>query len=123
MPHIASVLVIAVLLLAGCAAQPAASGRLKSGAIITSGDTVSYTSADSASGVSVTEIDGKPVDSPYGPIELAPGKHTVTMKCGDAVKTNAVTVAAGEVYQFGKIASPGVKGCVGSLLRVRAVNP
>jgi hypothetical protein len=123
MPHIASITVISILLLAGCAAQPASSGRLKSSAIITSGDTVSYLSADTALGVSVTEIDGKPVASPYGPIDLVPGKHTVTMKCGDTAKTSAVTVAAGEVYQFNKIVTPGVKGCVGSLLRVRSINP
>ena len=122
MPHIASIIVIAVMLLAGCATPPAPSSRLKSVAIIASGDTVSYTSADGL-GVSVAEIDGKPVASPYGPIELEPGKHTVTMKCGDTVKTNTVTVAAGEVYQFNKIVSSGVKGCVGSLSRVRSANP
>ena len=122
MRHIASTIALAVMLMAGCSTQPVAGGRLKSMAIITSGDTVSYTSADGF-GVSVTEIDGKPVDSPYGPIELAPGKHEVAMKCGDTVKINTVTVAAGEVYQFNKIVSPGVKGCVGSLLRIRSVNP
>jgi len=44
----------------------------------------------------LVEIDGKPVAKPYGPIELAPGPHSVTMKCGDSTKTSSVTVGGGE---------------------------
>lgn len=84
---------------------------------------MSYASPDVGTRISVVDVDGKPVKEPYGPIELEPGTHTVTLKCDGSLKTSTVTVSAGEVYQFSKLATPGVKGCVGSLSRVRSVNP
>ena len=111
---------IAVTLTAGCAMQPVRTDRLDNAAIITSGSTNMKGVARFRSMVSVVEIDGKPVDKPYGPIELAPGRHSVTMKCGDSTKTSPLTVAAGEVYEFVYETPSGVKGCVGSLTRVRS---
>lgn len=114
---------MAVTLMAGCAAAPGPGHELKNVALIMSGDVVSYATADVGTRISVVDVDGKPVKAPYGPIELEPGTHTVTLKCDGALKTSTVTVAAGEVYQFSKLTTPGVKGCVGSLSRVRSVNP
>ena len=111
---------IAVTLVAGCAMQPVRTDRLDNAAIITSGTTNMKGVARFRSMVSVVDIDGKPVDKPYGPIELVPGRHSVTMKCGDSTKTSPLTVAAGEVYEFAYETPSGVKGCVGSLTRVRA---
>jgi hypothetical protein len=112
--HVAPATVLA--LAAGCASV-APADRPRTNAILTSGGVVSYTAAsESGPRVSVAEIDGRPVDRPYGPLELAPGKHAVTLKCGNSVTTNIVTVAAGEVYQFN--AAAGAKGCIGSLSRL-----
>lgn len=113
---------IAVTLIAGCAMQPVRTDRLDQAAIITSGSTNLKAVARFRPMVSVVQIDGKPVDKPYGPIELAPGPHSVTMKCGDSTKTSPVTVAAGEVYEFEFAAAPGGKGCVGSLSRVSSAD-
>ena len=113
---------IAVTLIAGCAMQPVRTDRLDNAAIITSGSTNVKGVARFRPMVSVVEIDGKPVDKPYGPIELAPGPHSVTMKCGDSTKVSSVTVAAGEVYEFAFATTPGVQGCVGSLSRVRSAD-
>ncbi len=112
-----------VTLMVGCVATPAPDHELKNVALIMSGDVVSYASADVGTRISVVDVDGKPAKKPYGPIELAPGTHTVTLKCDGSLKTSTVTVAAGEVYQFSRLTTPGVKGCVGSLARVRSVNP
>lgn len=112
----------AVTLIAGCAMQPVRTDRLDKAAIITSGSTNLKAVARFRPMVSVVQIDGKPVDKPYGPIELAPGPHSVTMKCGDSTKTSPVTVAAGEVYEFEFAAAPGGKGCVGSLSRVSSAD-
>ncbi|MEK7230630.1 MAG: nuclear transport factor 2 family protein [Pseudomonadota bacterium] len=116
------VAMIAVTLVAGCAMQPVRTDRLDRVAIITSGSTNIGAVARFRPVVSVVEIDGKPVAKPYGPIELAPGPHSVTMKCGDSTKTSSVTVAAGEVYEFAFATTPAVKGCVGSLSRVRSAD-
>ncbi len=113
---------VAVTLLGGCAMQPVRTDRLDKVAIITSGNTNAKAVARFRPIVSVVEIDGKPVDKPYGPIELAPGPHSVTMKCGDSTKTGSMTVAAGEVYEFTFATTPGVPGCVGSLSRVRSAG-
>jgi len=110
------VLVIAVL--AACAAQPASKEDLRKFAVVTSGETVSYTRAGSAPEVSLVEVDGKPISLPYGPVELAPGTHEVILKCDGVSKASSVTVSAGEIYQFNKTVTPGVKGCTGSLVRV-----
>ena len=120
--HIASI-AIAATLIAGCATERVTTDQLKRVAILTSGDTNFFALTRFGPVISVVEIDGKPIDKPYGPIELEPGTHLVTMKCGDAIKTNSVTVSAGEVYQFAIVTNPGVKGCLGSLSRVRSVNP
>ena len=109
---------IAVTFLASCAAEPVSTEGLMSFAVITSGDTVSYASAGSGPTISIVEVDGKPVDRPYGPIHLEPGTHSVTMKCDGSNRTSSITVSAGEVYQFNKVITPGVKGCAGSLSRV-----
>ena len=110
------------MVLFGCAAPPAPNDRLKSVALITSGDTVSFAFAGSVPDIVVVEIDGSPADKPYGPIELKPGPHSITMKCGDALRSTKLTVRAGEIYQFNKIVAPGVKGCVASLSRMRSAS-
>ena len=121
-PHLASI-VVTVVLTAGCATKPAPADHLKNVAIIMPGDAVSFTLSGSGPVISVVEVDGKPVDTPHGPIKLPPGTHSVTMKCDGSIHTNTVTVSAGEVYQFAMVARAGVKGCVGSLSRVRATYP
>ena len=113
----------AVVLIAGCAAPPAGNRTARSVAHIMSGDFVSYGSAGLGAQVSVVDIDGKPVTDPYGPLELKPGRHTLTLKCDGATNPLTVNVAAGEIYQFTARTAPGVKGCVGALARVRTTNP
>lgn len=115
--HIASVTVVATLL-AGCVTESAPARKLNRIALITSGDTYFYGATRFGPEISVVEIDGKPVDKPYGPIELEPGAHAITMKCGDSITARKVTVAAGDIYQFAVVATPGVRGCAGSLSRV-----
>lgn len=122
MSHVASI-AIAVALLAGCATRPVPTDRLKNVAIITSGNTNLFALTKFDPVISVVDVDGRAVDKRYGPIELEPGTHSVTMKCGDETKTIKVTVAAGEVYQFAHVTTPGVKGCSGSLSRVRSASP
>ena len=110
---------IAVTCLASCMAEPVARDELRSVAVITSGDTVSYVGTESGPTIGIVEVDGKPVDRPNGPINLQPGTHSVTMRCDGSNRTNSITVSAGEIYQFNKVSTPGVKGCVGSLSRIR----
>ena len=114
---------IAVALVAGCAIRPVPGDRLSKVAVITSGDTNIRALTRFGRLITVVEIDGIPNDKPYGPIELEPGTHAVTMQCGDATNTHRVTVLPGEVYQFAMVASPGVKGCSGSLERVQSAMP
>ncbi len=118
----ASIVMLAALM-AGCASAPPSSGRLRSVALVMSGDVVSYNSHGSGTTISIVDVDGKPVAEPYGPVELKPGRHAVTLKCDSSTRTHVLTVSAGEVYQFAKASSPGVKGCTGSLSRVRSANP
>jgi hypothetical protein len=113
----------AILLLAGCASPLAGTRTPRSVALIMSGDVVGYSSPGFATRVSVADVDGKPVKEPYGPVELAPGRHTVTLACDSVNTPHALTVAAGEVYQFVARSSSGAKGCVGTLARVRTANP
>ena len=114
---------VAAALLAGCAtgSLPGRPPNTKV-ALITSGDTYFTGTTRFGPEISVVEIDGKLVDKPYGIIELEPGMHSVVMRCGNTIKTRTVTVSAGEVYQFAMITTPGVRGCAGSLSRVRPVN-
>jgi hypothetical protein len=115
--------VVVLALIAGCASV-APADHLRKGAILTSGDTVSYAgSSGSGPRASLVKIDGNAVDQPYGPIELEPGVHQVTMKCDNSVTTHSITVAAGEVYQFMTAYSSGGKGCVASLSRLRSAHP
>jgi hypothetical protein len=115
-----SVALVAVWL-AGCAAPPA--GKPRTGAIIMSGDFWSYSAQRAGSRVKVVDVDGSPVKEPYGPVELAPGRHAVNLECDGVAAPQLVNVAAGEVYQFAARTQPGVKGCTGTLTRVRSVNP
>jgi hypothetical protein len=112
---------LATQVLAGCAAPPA--GKPRSVALIMSGDFISYGSQGVGTRVSVLDVDGKPVKEPYGPVELAPGRHTVNIACDGANTPHTLTVAAGEVYQFAARTNPGAKGCTGTLARVRSANP
>lgn len=121
MHHMVSV-ILAATLLAGCATEPLPTRPLSKVALITSGGTHFSSSTSFGPDISVVEIDGKPVDRPYGPLELEPGTHSVTMKCGDSIKNLTVKASAGEVYQFAMVAAPGVKGCSGSLDRVRSAR-
>jgi hypothetical protein len=112
---------LALLWLAGCAAPTA--GKPRSVALIMSGDFMSYSTQGVGNRVSVVDIDGKPVTEPYGPVELAPGRHTINIACDGANTSHTLTVAAGEVYQFTARTRPGAKGCTGALARVRSTNP
>jgi hypothetical protein len=110
-------------LVAGCASV-APVDHLKTGAILTAGDIVSYSgSAGSGPRVSIVKVDGNAVDKPYGPIELSPGVHEVTMKCDNSITTNTITAVTGEVYQFMSASPGGGKGCVASLTRLRSAHP
>ena len=113
---------VAATLLAGCATESLRTRPLNRVALITSGDTYFSASTRFGPDISVVKIDGKAVDRPYGPIELEPGAHSVTMKCGDSIKARTVTVSAGEIYQFAMVATPGARGCWGSLSRVRSAS-
>ena len=116
-------IVMLAALTAGCTSAPPASRQLRSVALIMSGDVVSYGAQGSGTAIRIIDVDGQPVAEPYGPVGVKPGKHTVTLQCDGAMKSSTLTFAAGEVYQFAKLTSPGVKGCVGSLSRVRSTNP
>lgn len=119
LPRIAVVMVAAAAL-TGCMTGPFPNRTPSKVALITAGHF--YASTSFGPEISVIEVDGKPTDLPYGPIVLEPGTHTVTMKCGDTIKNWLVKAAAGEVYQFKIITTPGVKGCAGSLARIRPAN-
>ena len=118
-PHIAIVMVAAAAL-NGCAIGPFPHREPSKVALITAGHF--YASTSFGPEISVVDVDGKPTDLPHGPIALEPGAHSVTMKCGDTVKTRSLKVAAGEVYQFSIVTTPGVRGCSGSLARIRPRN-
>jgi hypothetical protein len=115
-----ALIIAAGLVLSGCAAPPAPNDRLKSVALITSGHTMSLAFAGAVPEIVIVDVDGSPTDKPYGPIELAPGPHAVTMKCGDALRLNNLTVKAGEIYQFNKVVAAGGKGCTATLSRMRS---
>lgn len=110
------------MLAAGCAAPPAPGERLKGVALIASGDTVSFSFAGSVPDIVVVDVDGSPTDKPYGPIELTPGPHTVTLKCGDTRRPTNLTVKAGEIYQFNRVQAAGGKGCIANLSRMRSAS-
>src|SRR4051812_21738438 len=112
---------LAALWLAACAAPPA--GKPRTMAIIMSGDFWSYSAQGIGSRVSVIDVDGQPVKEPRGPVELTPGRHAVNLACDGVASPHTVSVAAGEVYQFSARTRPGVKGCTGTLTRVRTANP
>jgi len=119
LPRIA-VAIFATAVLSSCATGPFPARPRSDVALITAG----YFRGGTSFGreISVIDVDGKPTDKPHGPIALAPGTHTVTMKCGDTINTQTVTVAAGEVYQFSIVTTPGVRGCSALLTRVRSTN-
>ena len=114
---------LTVLLLAGCESPPVTHRNPRSVALIMSGDFVSYSSQWHNARVSVVDVDGKPAKEPYGPVELSPGSHTVTLACDGTNTPYTLTVVAGEVYQFVVRAASGTRGCVGGLSRVRRTNP
>lgn len=121
--HYIALTTIAVMLIAGCAIKPVSKDRLSKVAVITSGDTNIRSLTKFGRLITVVAIDGVPNDKPYGPIELEPGTHSVTMKCGDATNTSTLTVLPGEVYQFAMVTTPGVKGCSANLSRVQEASP
>ena len=130
----------AALLLAACvsepttggapAAAPSASSQSASPApraaskvaFIVSGDVNLRGATRFGPEVSVVEVDGKPTDSPQGPIALTPGTHSVSMKCGDTTRMQTLRVAAGEVYLFAMRVTPGERGCTGYLSRIRSAG-
>jgi hypothetical protein len=112
-------LALLALLLASCTVPPAPSRSQRTYALIMSGDVVSYGSTGAGTRISVSQVDGKPPAEPYGPIELAPGRHTLMLACDGEGKSHALNVAAGEVYLFSLQTTPGVKGCTGALSRLR----
>jgi hypothetical protein len=114
---------LAALLLASCESPPTGNRNPRSVALIMSGDAVSYNAHAFGTRISVVDVDGKPVKEPYGPVELTPGRHTVMLACDGANTPHTITFAAGEVYQFVARPTPGARGCVGALSRVRRTNP
>lgn len=114
---------LTITLLAGCGSPPVEHRSPRSMALIMSGDVVSYNAHVFGTSISVVDVDGKPVKEPYGPVELSPGRHVVTLACDGNNTARTLTVAAGEVYQFMARATPGARKCVGSLSRVRSTNP
>jgi len=114
---------LAILLLSNCAAPPAGNRNPRSVALIMSGDFMSYSSQGLGTRVSVVDVDGTPVKEPYGPVELAPGRHTVNIACDGTNTPHTLMFSAGEVYQFAARTRPGAKGCTGALARVRSTNP
>ena len=114
---------LAAILLAGCVSPHTGNRSPRANALIMSGDVVGYSSPAHGPRVSITEVDGKPANEPYGPVELAPGRHTVVLACDGSTRPQTLNVAAGEVYQFLVRNSPGGKGCMGALARVRTTNP
>jgi hypothetical protein len=109
--------------IAGCESPPTASRTPRSVALILSGDVVGYGSPGAGTRVSIKDVDGKPAKEAYGPLELAPGRHTVTLACDGTDTPHTLTVRAGEVYQFVVRSTSGAKGCTGALSRVRSTNP
>lgn len=115
--------VIAVALIAGCAVRSVPTDRLERVAVITSGDINLRSVLRFGPKIKVIEIDGISTPKPYGPIELEPGTHKVTMTCGNATNTVAVNALAGEEYRFAMVTNPGVEGCSASLSRTREASP
>src|SRR5258706_15055240 len=111
---------LALLWLAGCAAPPA--GKPRSGALIMSGDFMSYSAQGIGNRVSVVDVDGKPGTEPYGPVELTPGRHTGNIAGAGAKTPHTLSVAAGAVYQFTAHTRPGANGRTGSLARARSTT-
>lgn len=116
------VLFCAVVLNGGCATESVPRERLEEVAVVTSGSTNAWTFLKFTPTISVVEVDGVHTDKAYGPIELAPGPHTIKMKCGENITERNVTVTAGEVYEFALAVGGGIPGCQGSLVRVRSGN-
>lgn len=113
---------LAAMVLAACASPHSGNRSPRATALILSGDVVSYGSPGFGPRVSIAEVDGKPVAEPYGPLELAPGRHTVKLACDGSTNPHTLTMAAGEVYQF-LVRTAGAKGCIATLARVRTTNP
>lgn len=109
---------LACLALSACAASPVPADRLSKIAVITPGSTNLF--AGFGSRISVAAVDDISVAEATGPIELSPGTHKITMRCGDNTNTIERAVVAGEVYEFAIVATPGQRGCAGSLFRTRA---
>ena len=114
---------LAVALIAACGTPPAVNRAPRTVAHIVSGDVVSYSSASYGARVSMVELDGMPVAEPYGPVELKPGQHIVSLKCDSTTKSYAIAATAGQVYLFVTRSAPDVKGCIPALVRVRSTNP
>ena len=105
--------VVAAALMAGCATPPQGNRPASKVAYVTSGAT------SFGPQITVVEIDAKAVAAPADPLELQPGMHTLKMKCGENVSTYALTVRAGEIYQYVMRAATDGKGCRAALARVR----
>ena len=118
----AGLALLVAALLAACTA-PTVNRSQRNFALIVSGDVVSLSSASYGSRVGLLEVDGAAAKEMYGPVELAPGRHTVKLSCGGSSNSHTLTMAAGEIYQFVARTTPGVKGCSGALARVRTSNP
>lgn len=111
--------VVAAALMAGCATPPQGNRPASKVAYVTSGGTYFYGATSFGPQITVVEIDAKAVAAPADPLELQPGTHTLKMKCGENVSTYALTVRAGEIYQYVMRAATDGKGCRAALARVR----
>jgi hypothetical protein len=72
--------------------------------------------------VSVVDVDGVAPTHSRGPIELAPGTHDVTLKCGERTSVRHVTVAAGDVYEFAVLTGGSAGGVEGDLYKARSAT-
>ncbi|WP_444906212.1 hypothetical protein ACJJIR_16835 [Microbulbifer sp. SSSA008] len=105
-----------VFFLAGCAASIPKEDLEKS-AFIRAGSTNIWSITSGGSTVSLTAIDGLPVNTKNGPVAVSPGKHTITMSCAGNENDFELTVKAGEIYEY-TYGVGGPKGCFGGLIKV-----
>ncbi len=123
-PVLGAILATLTIALLGACGSPLAQPRgPRDVAHIYSGDVVSYNSQGSRSRVQVINIDGRPIENGYGPLEIPPGNHTINLNCDGAPQALDLIVAQGEIYRFVERTTAGVKGCVARLSRVRRANP
>ena len=107
---------VMALVVTGCAIQSASKDEFATSAVITSGGVNFWSLTSGGSIVSLVSVDGEPAKNQYGPIVLSPGRHSITMACGDSNSDFDLTVEAGEKYEF-TYRVGDQSGCQGGLLK------